>query len=181
MLSLKRSHGLLCSGQCYGKISHFHMVGSDLKTSRGLCLSPRAWLAAEAPWLSRLQGWEVPLLGRQGLPRCPSLSPWDRPPRARARRMQPWEVQRDGCLVASPHKGTSSFPRPSTGNSHRLLRAGRTPLPHCCNVSFSADCSQIELREGETPPWGSSWDGSGAARHSSPKARGTAFESSLNF
>lgn len=159
MLSLKRSHGLLCSGQCYGKISHFHMVGSDLKTSRGHCLSPRAWLAAEAPWLSRLQGWEVPLLGRQGLPRCPTLSPWDRPPEPGPGGCGPGKCSVMDALWLSPTKGHPPSPAPAQETATGSSELAALPFPTAAVLAFllivpKLSSGKVKLHPGALPGMG---------------------------
>lgn len=93
------------------------MLNSDLKPSRGPCLSPRAWLAAEASGLSRLQGWEVPVLPlRKAGPPQVSCCPHGIRSLSQVGRCS-LERQRDGCLEAFPTEGLPPFSLPSTGNS----------------------------------------------------------------
>lgn len=126
--------------------------------------------APELGWLQRLlarpDSWlgGAPAAAQEGgaSPRV-LLSPRDRPlsPAGRCS----LDRLRDGYPEASPTEGLppSSAPAQETARFLRARAKGpNAASPGGWEVCFFADCSQIELREeGETPPWGPSWGGSG--------------------
>lgn len=141
-------------------------LSSDLKPSRGPASAPelagcRSFWVVQTPGLGGAQCGAASQEG--GASPGVLLVPTAPEPPEPGGEDAAWRgSERDGCLRLPPQRDFLLPPAPAQ-EAARFLRARAKPAsPGCWEVCFFADCSQIELREeGETPPWGSSWDGSG--------------------
>lgn len=165
--------------QCYSNFSLLHVR---------LRLDKLVWA------LPQPQNWPAAGLGGAPVLRCrrkagppwvPCPVPWDPPPEPGPGRCSPGKCSMvDAC--GSPHKGTSSFLPPSP--AQETATGSQEPGPHSaslggCEFGFLLivpewnSGNQVRLDPGAVPGVG---QGLRTAPRS-PKARGAAFDSSLNF
>lgn len=180
-----------CSRRC-GKLSNLHTFRSDFKNPSGRCLSPRAWLAAEAFSVVQSPGLGgspvAASLGNVGPPQVSCPSPMG-PPEPGPGRSSRGKCSVMDALWLPPQRDFLLPPSPAP----EIAAASTELWPNLaslgwCEVRFLLIAPKLSS-EGKARRWGSSWDGAAAvcfltrsrAQQSSPKARGTAFVFLLNF